>query len=67
MSDKISPEEAPPSGWLRKTLVLLQLGIIIFLVFVALMGTGFLDGRSFFSQLVLFFLRIAGIEPPAAA
>ena len=67
MSDEIAPEEAPPSGWFRKTLVLLQLGIIIFLVFVALMGTGFLDGQSFFSQLVLFFLRIAGIEPPAAA
>ena len=67
MSEDISQEEVKTSGWLRKTLVLLQLGIILFLVLVALMGTGFLDGRSFFSQLVLFFLRIAGIEPPEAS
>ena len=66
MSEEVSEEEAEPSEWLRKALVLIQLTIIIFLVIVALMGTGFLDGRSFFSQLVLFFLRLAGIEPPAA-
>ena len=67
MSEDILQEEVKISGWLRKTLVLIQLGIILFLVLVALMGTGFLDGRSFFSRLVLFFLRIAGIEPPEAS
>jgi|GEM_PF-3622679 len=67
MNEEVSEEEAQPSEWLRKMMVLFQLAIIVFLVIVALMGTGFLDGRSFFSQLVLFFLKIAGIEPPTAS
>ena len=67
MSEEVSGEEAQPSECLRKVMVLIQLAIILFLVVVALMGTGFLDGRSFFSRLVLFFLRIAGIEPPTGS
>ena len=36
-------------------MVLIQLAIILFLVVVALMGTGFLDGRSFFPTGIVLF------------
>jgi len=66
MTEQVEKEADQSSGRLRKIMVMLQLTVIGFLVLVALMGTGYLEGDNFFSTLLLFLLRLAGIEPPAA-
>ena len=64
MNEHAENEENKTSGRFRKVMVMLQLTVIGFLVLVALMGTGYLEGNSFFSSILLFLLRLAGIEPP---
>ena len=66
MTEELEKEADQSSGLFRKVMVMLQLAVIGFLVLVALMGTGHLDGNNFFSSILLFLLRLAGIEPPAS-
>jgi hypothetical protein len=67
MTEEIKEEQNKSRGRFRKLMVLVQLGVILFVVLVSLIGTGHVDGGSFFSNVLLFFLRVAGIEPPAPA
>lgn len=53
-------EKLGKSGLFRRFMVLFQLGVVLFVVFISLMTTDATDGRSFFSKVILFFQGLFG-------
>ena len=63
MNERVESDSPKKQAWLRRLMVVLQLFVIGFLVLVALMGSGYLEGSKFFSTILIFFLKLAGIDP----
>jgi len=60
MSDDISQNSFGKSPLFRKSLVIIQLIIVSFVIFISLMSASAADDRTFFSELISFFTGFFG-------